>query len=437
MSNFSRRNFVRGAGAGLLFAPFLSLLEGKKAKGATKKAKRLVVFCTMGTHPTMWAPTASGETITAFSDATKPLDAIKQNIVIVDNCPSSSNEGHGSLQGLSGRSFATSYQATSVEQFISDGLKASGVKSAVPVLLVGDGTTLTDPGGGKVQFVRNGTLLFPTGSPKTAYTNVFGNGVPAGTSTDTLKGRRTRVTSLLEDEITEIEKRLGPAERDRLEKHRLSIQQIESRLSMTGSSGGGTCSQPAVPTDSKDVLTNDHVFLDIVVSALACDITRVAGIHYGNDQVLPVNLSNLSLSGNQHSDFIHSGEQDNYQRLMKFEAYLAGEFVYLVQKLASIPEADGSGMLLDNTIVAWCRDMGDALAHNQLSMKFVLASGTNGYLKTNPMGRYVKRGGVVGVDGHERVLLNLCEAMGITSYSSFGDPNTSAANKKPLDGIAA
>ena len=81
--------------------------------------------------------------------------------------------------------------------------------------------------------------------------------------------------------------------------------------------------------------------------------------------------------------------------------------------------------------------MGDALAHNQDSMKFVLASGTKGYLKTNPQGRYIKRGGVKDVDGHERVLLNLCEAMGVTNYSSFGDPQVSAANKKPLDGIAA
>ena len=31
---------------------------------------------------------------------------------------------------------------------------------------------------------------------------------------------------------------------------------------------------------------------------------------------------------------------------MKFEAWLAGEFAYVVKKLASIPEADGSGTLL-------------------------------------------------------------------------------------------
>src|SRR3954453_1504495 len=97
MPNFNRRNFIRGAGAGLLFAPFLSMLEGRPARGATKKAKRLLLFTTMGTHPTLWAPTASGETITAFSACTMPLQEIRQNIVIVDNCPTHSSEGHGSL----------------------------------------------------------------------------------------------------------------------------------------------------------------------------------------------------------------------------------------------------------------------------------------------------------------------------------------------------
>ena len=156
-----------------------------------------------------------GETITAFSTATMPLAEIRQNIVIVDNCPGPPERGARQPAGSERPPFATSYMATSVDQFVSDGLKAQGVKTPVPVLLVGDGTTLKNPDGGKVQFVRNGTLLFPTGSPKTAYTTVFGNGVPAGMSTDKLKTRRLGVTTLLQDEISEIEARLGRAESGR------------------------------------------------------------------------------------------------------------------------------------------------------------------------------------------------------------------------------
>ena len=56
--------------------------------------------------------------------------------------------------------------------------------------------------------------------------------------------------------------------------------------------------------------------------------------------------------------------------------------------------------------------MGDAQNHNQQSMRFVLASGNSGYLKTAAGGRYV-----TSTERHERILLNVCEAFGITSYT--------------------
>jgi hypothetical protein len=63
-------------------------------------------------------------------------------------------------------------------------------------------------------------------------------------------------------------------------------------------------------------------------------------------------------------------------------------------------------------------------------MKFVLASGTGGYLKTAPGGRFIQSN-----ERHERVLLSLCDAMGVTDYAGFGDPNLGA--KSPLPGLAA
>src|SRR6185369_9180680 len=93
---------------------------------------------------------------------------------------------------------------------------------------------------------------------------------------------------------------------------------------------------------------------------------------------------------------------------------------------------DSSKTLFDTTLVAWCRDMGDSVNHDQKSMRFVLASGTGGYLKTAAGGRYIK-----STERHERILLNICEAMGITSYAGFGDPKLTGTAKTPLSNIAA
>jgi hypothetical protein len=66
--------------------------------------------------------------------------------------------------------------------------------------------------------------------------------------------------------------------------------------------------------------------------------------------------------------------------------------------------------------------MGDGAAHNQESMRFVFAGSK--YLKTHPNGRYVN---FVGRKvRHERALLSICEAMGVTDFSGFGDSTLGA-----------
>ena len=77
---------------------------------------------------------------------------------------------------------------------------------------------------------------------------------------------------------------------------------------------------------------------------------------------------------------------------MKFEAYLATQFVNIINLLKGFQDPeDSSKTLFDTTLMLWARDMGDADQHNQQSMRFVLASGSNGgYLKTAAGGRYIK-----------------------------------------------
>ncbi len=180
-----------------------------------------------------------------------------------------------------------------------------------------------------------------------------------------------------------------------------------------------------------DALAANLLHQQLIVSAFACDMTRVACLEYGNDQKLMVNTTGLPYD-DQHSGYIHSGGASGYANLIKFEAYLATQFVNLIKALKAVPDPLGSGgqTLFDNTLVVWARDMGDAQNHNQQSMRFVLASGSGGYLKTASGGRYVS-----STERHERILLNVCEAFGITNYTAFGDP--ALPTKQPLPNIAA
>jgi len=141
------------------------------------------------------------------------------------------------------------------------------------------------------------------------------------------------------------------------------------------------------------------------------------------------------LQGDQHNGFIHSGSGENFKSLIAFEAWLATQFAKVVTDLKSKPDPDGgSGTLYDSTLVVWARDMGDAVNHDMKNMRFVLAGGAGGYLKQAAGGRYVNAGGGAS-NRHERVLLNVLEAMGVTDYTGFGDPGFTG--KSPLSGIAA
>jgi len=136
MHMLSRRQLTIGASASILLAPFIAMLKENSTRAATgKQAKRLLVFCTMGTKPDSWTPTVSGEAISAWSAMTQPLSAIKESVLLVEGCPAGNpEEGHGSPQALTGQGYG--YYAVnnvpqpkvSVDQFVSAMLVKAGVK---------------------------------------------------------------------------------------------------------------------------------------------------------------------------------------------------------------------------------------------------------------------------------------------------------------------
>jgi hypothetical protein len=440
MNKLSRRRLTLGAGASLLLAPFLAALNpGSTMAAPGKQAKRLLLFCTIGTKPDLWTPTKlSGESIVTYSPMTAPLGAadVRDGIVLIEGMPTENvNNNHGAPDALTG--MGNGYYAVnnvqqtllSVEQFIADRLLKAGVNRPIASLLLGSETGT----GGTTMFYRGGKNLLPIASPSSAYNTVFGNVTAnTGSSPDLALKRRQSILDLVSGEISTVRSRVGTADQAKLDSHLQSIRALENKLSQSSMPTSVSCSPPAKPTDSSSKapgIANDLLHMEIAVNALACDITRVAAIEFGTDQAFQIDLP--SLQGEQHNGFIHSGAQDNFKNLVAFEVWLAQEFAKLLGALKSKPDPnDATLSLLDTTLVVWARDMGDAVDHNMKSMRFVLAGGAGGYLKKVAGGRYLKSS-----ERHERVLLNICEAMGITDYAGFGD--TKLASKTPLPALVA
>ncbi len=190
--------------------------------------------------------------------------------------------------------------------------------------------------------------------------------------------------------------------------------------------------------DATNVLNTNLVHMDLITSAFACDITRVAAIQFGSDQSMNVDLADQMLQGEEHGGFIHGGGP-LFTNLIKLEQWLSQRFVDLITKLKSIPEADGSGTsLLTTALMVWARDMGRRRQPQPAEHALRVFAGATGYLKTTtPAGRYLHFDGTDPNSRHERALLSICDAMGLTSFAGFGDPKLDAASKTPLPGLSA
>jgi hypothetical protein len=265
---------------------------------------------------------------------------------------------------------------------------------------------------------------------------VFSNLVGGGASPVDLLQRRKSILGVVRADVSELQGALGGPERQKLELHLESLRQFEMRIADNAKSGQATCMKPAAPTDdlsstAKKTLA-DMAHLDLIVNAFACDQTRLAAVQWGNSHTWQFDTP-TGLRNELHMGIIHVGKR---AEAIKIETWLAGQFAGMIKKLMAIQEPDGSGSLFDNTLVVWTRDFGEANAHGSFNMKFVLAQGKGGYLKTSPTGRYIH--GVGSNKRMERVLLNMAEAMGVTDFTGFGDISPEfKPNKVPLSELRA
>src|SRR5688572_3342716 len=240
MPNWSRREFTRNLGMITLFSPFLDLLSPKKAKAAPGDAKYLLIFFTNGTDTTQWAPTGSEGGITTFSRMTEPLAPLRANLTLIDRLDSNGTAGgHAAPGGLTGRNYGAG-QLISLDQFVSDGLRANGIRTQIPNVLLG-GVPAASPS----TFYRANRALSPIASPTAAFGAIFGGSgdVGGGAAPDAPNEAALRLTNrqsildVLKGDIAQLNRELVGSEKQKLDIHLDSIRQLEERIAQQAGAG--------------------------------------------------------------------------------------------------------------------------------------------------------------------------------------------------------
>ena len=168
---------------------------------------------------------------------------------------------------------------------------------------------------------------------------------------------------------------------------------------------------PAPDASTTDIL---RAQTDLMVLAMACGLTRVGVIqasHHTSELIMSrfagSEMYDPGYDMRSHQASHYGARHDRSNR--NFVDYLAqrrwwvGKYRALLERLAAIPEGDGS--MLDYTLVLFCTEVSDGNTHSHHDMPFVLAGNAAGTIAT---GRVMETGG----RRHGDLLAALATAMG-------------------------
>jgi hypothetical protein len=285
--------------------------------------------------------------------------------------------------------------------------------------------------GARIAYRGPAQPLPPENSPYAAFDRIFSDLSVAPEAATRKTEQRRAVLDKVAADYKRLQGRLGSADREKLAGHLASVEDIASRLDRSVIPTSEACAAPTLTPDiDPDKVASmpeiARLQLDVMAMALACDLTRVASLQFTNSATTKV-LSFLGAEITEgHHPMAHNGYADpaNRQRLMKISRFYAEQLAYLITKLKSMPEGDGS--VFDSTVIFWTNEHADG-NHLRQNIPYVIAGSAGGHFKT---GRFVSQQKQVG---HNDLLVSLLQATGVDT-ETFGDPSYCTG---PLTGLTS
>lgn len=456
--HLERRTFIKGMGASLAL-PFLDAMvpAGRLSAAARAEADatRLVAIemvhgaagCNeWGATQNLWAPAAVGRDFDLTPSALQPLDAWREHLTIISNTDVRMAEAFQAPE-IGGDHFRSSAvfltqqhpkQTEGSDVFVGESLdqihaRRFGQDTPVPSLQLcieninqsggcayGYTCVYTD----SISWASPTEPLPVIRDPRVAFEQLFGAG---GTSEERALRRRTSASILdwVSGRVSELQRQLGPNDRDRLDRYLQNVRELERRIQMVEAQNrsGEERELPTAPAGVPDSF-EEHVKLmfDLQALAFASDTTRVFSFKMGRDssaRVYPESGSDRPFHPASH----HGGREENVLEFNKINKYHVSMLPYFFEKLASMEEGDSN--LLDKSMIIYGSPMADSNLHNHRRAPLIVAGGANGRLEGN---LHVK-----APDGTPmaNAMLSFMHALGHDDMDSFGDSTGEMALTMP------
>ena len=454
----NRRAVLRGAGSIAIALPWLEAMSDERraaAQSATGMAKRfLAIYQPGGTVRNKYTPTGT-ETDFKLSPILAPLESVKSKLLILDGldmqCADQNKlmvEQHqggmsGMLTGAVQPGSNNFTKAPSIDQVLAAKLSAGKARGSIEVAVrwaTGKSHGLIHPiNAFNFEAKAPHSPIPPRIDPQQIFTDLFGSSMPTGPNGPSDAAvvalqRKKSILDFVDKRYVTLAGKLGSADKLKLESHLEKIRVVEKALDAMPPTMSSSCVPPtkvdtsdynpksglSADNDGKvlDIETDKAIpkvgkfMMDMVVMALACDITGVASLQWSDTEAKHT-FPWLNLSEHHHFYQHDGGFKPN--ECEKICTWYSEQHAYLLQQMQAVDM--GGHSLLDESVVFIGSELQDPPSHGKSNMPFLLAGGAG--MRT---GRWLKYGGLP----HNRLLVSL--------FNVFGDTRTSFGDSRFADG---
>ncbi len=416
-----RRAFLKLLGAAGLGAVAMPFARTVMAEG-TYPRRAIFVFFPDGMRPEDWHAQGTGSAFT-LPGMTAPLERVREHCIFLSGVnmygPGSTHEG-GCAKLFTGAAGRSSDGAVSLDYYLGQQFKTQTIH---PHLNLGIVPIYRDK---HITFDFSGIPVVPELNPLVAFESLFGEDA----SDNFINQRRLSALDASLTELNALRTRLAATEQAKLDMHLDSLRQLEQKLQSTDI--GGCPAWNFNPTgfavtrteiwrnpeylDSSQLGLISDLHTDVAVHALACDLTRVVTLKWNNS------VNDTVIHEADTTKTCHQASHDGGQDFVKIKSWYTEKLAQLIEQLRSIPE--GSGTLLDNTVIFVGSDLANGGWHNHDDMPFILAGGSAGGMITGRSLQY-------DAAAHNKILVSIAQFMGV-NISSFGTEDSAPG---PLTGL--
>lgn len=216
-------------------------------------------------------------------------------------------------------------------------------------------------------------------NPRVVFERLFGDG---GTGAQRL-AREKKKSSILDSvarEASSLASNLGNSDRSKLTEYLDSVRDVELRIQSAEKQDNLDLELPDRPVGVPNSFEqHTKLMFDLQVLAYRTDMTRVFSMIIARE-LSGRTYPEIGIPGQHHLISHHRDDADLMSQKARIDTFHVQLFSYFLEKMAATP--DGTGSLLDNSLILYGSGMGNGNLHRHSDMPVLLAGKQGGKFKT-------------------------------------------------------